>query len=127
MLTFSQVHVGLPVFHAMLKVRIAACVVTSVSGTLVPGIALEPTPTIGRKEALRIAAAGTPGGANTTATGPPQLGIHRGGRLDDSSGVIDRLAYEVRVQDDLSAGVAEDVYVDAGDGTVLDRSRPPSP
>ncbi|MEJ7719075.1 MAG: hypothetical protein WKF58_00830 [Ilumatobacteraceae bacterium] len=63
MLTFSQVHVGLPVFHAMLKVRIAACVVTSVSGTLVPGIALEPTPTIGRKEALRIAAAGTPGGA----------------------------------------------------------------
>lgn len=54
LLTFSQVHAGLPVFHAMLKVRIAAGVVTSVSGTWAPGIALEPTPTIGSGEGSKL-------------------------------------------------------------------------
>ncbi len=121
LLTFSQVHSGLPVFHAMLKVRVATGVVTSVSGTWVPGIAVDPTPTISSEEALRIAVADTDfGGAKPSTTGSPLLGIHRTGLLKDSPGGIARLAYEVRVES-LAAGMAEDVYVDASDGRVLDR------
>jgi Zn-dependent metalloprotease len=120
LLTFVQVHAGLPVFHTMLKVRVAAGAVTSVSGTWVPGIALDTTPTIGAAEASRRAVRTSAAAPDATVSELPVLGIHRDGLLDDTAGGAARLAYQVRVNDAV-AGVAEDVYVDARDGSVIDR------
>jgi Zn-dependent metalloprotease len=122
-LSYAQVYHGLPVFAGVLRIHFdAALRLSSVNGTVVPGIAVDPRPQLTAEDASRIAVAEVVG---LTPTSSPALeGVHqrllvyRAGLIQGLAGA-DHLAFEVEVGD--RAGIREFVYVDAHSGQVVDR------
>ncbi len=119
--TFQQVHEGVPVFAALLRVhtddqgRIMAA-----NGTFVPDVALDTTARLGDAEARRIAVATVTEQLSATVA-PAAVGtkllVYR---VDLARGVPgpNHLVYEVEVQ---APGLREFVYIDAHTGKFVDQ------
>jgi Zn-dependent metalloprotease len=124
-LDYRQVHRGVPVFAAALRVHFDANgELTAVNGGLVPDVTLASIePTLEESEAalraLRVAAKdrGRPT-APALETSSVELLVFRTGLVRGVPG-RDHLAFKVEVGD--GSGFAEWLFVDAHDGAVLDR------
>jgi len=119
--TFQQVHEGVPVFAALLRVHADPTGrVTAINGTFVPDVQISTTPTLdaARAEAIAVATVAKQQrdtvGLGATAT---TLYVFRRNLARGVPGA-NHLAYEVEVS---GLAVREFVYVDAHSGIVIDQ------
>ena len=121
-LTHKQVYKGLPVFAAELKTHFdAADDLSSVSGTFVPGIDVDTTPTRSAREAVQAATKrvlADLGRSVKLSASTPTLMIFREGLAKGVEGPT-HLAWQVELGN--QADVREFVYVDAHSNKVIDR------
>ncbi len=121
-LTYRQIYHGVPVFAAELKVHFDSTEhLVAVNGTFVPGIRLDPSPTIGPSEseklALTLVAKEHSLGVSDLGAEFPELLVYRTGLVRGIEGA-NHLAWQIEVSD--GKMVRELVYVDAHSGTILD-------
>ena len=119
--TYAQFYQGVPVFAGGLKVHFAPDgELSAISGTVVPNIAANPEPSIGRDAAAGAALASVVKGADAGgfAVRGARLYIYRTGLAQGVAG-RNHLAWEVELGDGVST--RELVYVDAHNAQVLDR------
>ncbi|MEO8739738.1 MAG: M4 family metallopeptidase [Casimicrobiaceae bacterium] len=121
-ITYKQVYQGLPVFGAQLKTHFdSSDTLTVVSGTFVPGIDVDPTPTRSAEEASATAVKmvmADLGGATVLNAYSPTLMIYREGLAQGVAGA-NHLAWQIEVGN--RADVREFVYVDAHSGKIIDQ------
>jgi Zn-dependent metalloprotease len=122
---FRQVYRGLPVFGGELRAHFdARGQLFAVNGTFVSGIELDVTPSLSSDEAAQVAVDRVERGAKENrgsgvSAVSSSLMVFRAGLLKDAPG-RDHLTYEVEVSND-AVTVREFVYVDAGNGEVVDQ------
>jgi Zn-dependent metalloprotease len=121
-LTWKQYYGAIPVFAGTIKTHFdASHQLKAVTGTAIPGIAVDPTPTwsAGRVAPVaRASVAAERGGAESLRIGTVTLLVYREGLAQGVPGES-HLAWEVEVTD--GAGIRDFVYVDAHSGKVIDR------
>jgi Zn-dependent metalloprotease len=121
-LTWKQFHGSIPVFAATIKTHFdASHQLKAVTGTAIPGIAVDPKPTwsAGRVAPVaRASVAAERGGAESLRIGTVTLLVYREGLAQGVPGES-HLAWEVEVTD--GAGIRDFVYVGAHSGKVIDR------
>jgi Zn-dependent metalloprotease len=121
-LTWKQFHGSIPVFAGTIKTHFdASHQLKAVTGTAIPGIAVDPTPTwsAGRVAPVaRASVAAERGGAAALRIGTVTLYVYREGLAQGVPGES-HLAWEVEVTD--GAGIRDFVYVGAHSGKVIDR------
>jgi Zn-dependent metalloprotease len=121
-LTWKQFHGAVPVFAGTIKTHFdAAHQLKAVTGTAIPDIAVDPTPTWSSQRAAEVArgsVAAERGNAEALRLGAVTLYVYREGLAQGVPGES-RLAWEVEVTD--GAGIRDFVYVGAHSGKVIDR------
>jgi Zn-dependent metalloprotease len=121
-ITYKQVYQGLPVFGAQLKTHFdASDNLTVVSGTFIPVIDVNPTPTRSAAEASATATASVMadlGRTDLLNAYSPTLMIYREGLAQGVAGA-NHLVWQVEVGN--RADVREFVYVDAHSGKIIDQ------
>ncbi len=121
-ITYQQLHQGVPVFAAELRVHFdASDELVAVNGTFIPQIAVNPDPTRSADDATRTAVAKVEAdlerAGQLSAAGTTLL-VYREGLAKGVAGP-NHLAWQVEVSD--GASVREFVYVDAHSGKVIDQ------
>jgi Zn-dependent metalloprotease len=121
-LTWKQFHGNVPVFAGTIKTHFdRANELKAVTGTAVPDITVNTTPSWNREAAAQIARGSVVfdrGDSASLRTGTATLYIYREGLAQGVEGP-NQLAWEIEVTD--GAGIRELVYVDAHTGRVIDR------
>ena len=121
-LTWKQFHGAVPVFAGTIKTHFdPAHELKAVTGTAIPDIAVDPTPTWNRERAAQVArstVARERGNADALRIGTVTLYVYREGLAKGEPGAS-YLAWEVEVTD--GAGIRDLVYVGAHSGKVIDR------
>jgi Zn-dependent metalloprotease len=119
-LTYAQNHRGVPVFAGTLRVHFdAADDLVAVNGTIVPDLALDPTPSVDVEAASGAAIAVVSGDAAAgVSVKSSRLVVFREGL---AKGVLgdNHLAWQLEVGD--GAEVREFVFIDAHSGKLIDR------
>jgi Zn-dependent metalloprotease len=121
-LTWKQFHGAVPVFAGTIKTHFdAAHRLKAVTGTAIPDIAVDPTPTWSSQRAAGVArgsVAAERGNAEALRVGTVTLYVYREGLARGVPGE-NHLAWQVEVTD--GAGIRDFVYVGAHSGKVIDR------
>jgi Zn-dependent metalloprotease len=121
-LTWKQFYGSIPVFAGTIKTHFdASHRLKAVTGTAIPGIAVDPTPTWSAGRAAQVARASVAaerGNAGALRIGTVTLYVYREGLAQGVPGE-NHLAWEVEVTD--GAGIRDFVYVGAHSGKVIDR------
>jgi Zn-dependent metalloprotease len=121
-LTWKQFYGSIPVFAGTIKTHFdKSGQLKAVTGTGIPGIAVDPTPTWSTASAAQVARASVAserGHADALRIGTVTLYVYRQGLAQGVPGES-HLAWEVEVTD--GAGIRDFVYVDAHSGKVIDR------
>jgi Zn-dependent metalloprotease len=121
-LTWKQFHGSIPVFAGTIKTHFdASHQLKAVTGTAIPGIAVDPQPTWSTGRAAQVARASVAaerGRAAALRIGTVTLYVYREGLAQGVPGES-HLAWEVEVTD--GAGIRDFVYVGAHSGKVIDR------
>jgi hypothetical protein len=121
-LTWKQFYGSIPVFAGTIKTHFdKSGRLKAVTGTGIPGIAVDPTPTWSTASAAQVARASVAserGHADALRIGTVTLYVYRQGLAQGVPGES-HLAWEVEVTD--GAGIRDFVYVDAHSGKVIDR------
>ena len=122
-LTWGQYHGAVPVFGAIVKTHFdRAHQLKGYSGTAIPDVTVNPTPTIALQRAAGVALAAVTA-EHLTAAAPPRIGrtalyVFRSGLAKGVPGE-NHLVWEVEISN--GAEVRELVYVDAHTGKIVDR------
>ncbi|MGB2717236.1 MAG: M4 family metallopeptidase [Vicinamibacterales bacterium] len=120
-LTWQQFYGAIPVFAGTVKTHFdRANRLKAVTGTAIPDIVLDPTPTWPSARAAQVARAAVVaerGDSDALRTGAPKLYVYREGLAQGVPGV-NHLAWEIEVTD--GAGIRDLVYVGAHSGKVID-------
>jgi Zn-dependent metalloprotease len=121
---YRQLYRGIPVFGAEIRVHFdSEGELRSVNGVFVPGIDIDPHPLLTPEQARRVAIAAVSkqpeiGDSAILAASDAELLVYRSGLMRGESGP-DHLVWEVEVGD--GAGTREFMYIDAGDGSVIEQ------
>ena len=113
----NQYYRGLPVFGAQVVVHMNASGITGVNGNYVPGINAGTTPTVTAAQAAATALKQQVG-PSPLSVNKTELAIYRKGLLEGYQG-DSVLAYNVELSN--TQGLREQVWIDAGTGSVLNR------
>lgn len=121
-ITFRQLHRGVPVFAGELRAHFdGSSNLTAVSGTFIPGIEVDPSPSRSADDAVRAATArvlADLGRPVRLRAGTPVLMVYREGLAKGVPGA-NHLAWEVELGNRVD--VREFVYVDAHSGKVIEK------
>jgi Zn-dependent metalloprotease len=121
-LTWQQFHNAVPVFAATIKTHFDGSQrLKAVSGTAIPDIAVDTTPSVTSSRAGQVARAavvGDRGQSDALRIGATKLYVYREGLARGVPGV-NHLAWEVEVTD--GAGIRDLVYVGAHSGKVIEK------
>jgi Zn-dependent metalloprotease len=121
-LTWKQFYGSIPVFAGTIKTHFdASDQLKAVTGTAIPGIAVDPNPTWSAGRAAQVARASVAaerGHADALRIGTATLYVYREGLALGVPG-DSHLAWEIEVTD--GAGIRDFVYVGAHSGKVIDR------
>jgi Zn-dependent metalloprotease len=121
-LTWKQFHGNVPVFAGTIKTHFdSSHQLKAVTGTAIPDIGVNPTPSWTRERAAAIARAAVVadrGNSDALRVGTATLYIYREGLAQGVPGA-NQLAWEIEITD--GAGIRDLVYVGAHSGKVIDK------